>query len=334
LPLVVGGLAVVLLGVCTAALCLGRYPLAPGDTVRLVAALVLPVDVSDLSATQADVVYRLRLPRIAAAALVGCALALAGAAYQGVFKNPLVSPGMLGVADGACAGAAIAIVCGLGIAWQQGLAFLGGVLTVLAAVLVARCMGGRGVLTLVLAGVIVGGFMGSVVGFLKYVADTETELPDIVYWQLGSLAKVTPATLAAVAPGLVAGIAVLLVLAWRVNVFSLDEEDVRTLGVNVRLERGVIVAAATLATACSVCVCGTIGWVGLVMPHMARSLVGANNARCMPVAGLLSAIFLVAVDTVSRTLTGAEVPLGILTGLVGAPVFAWILVRERGGRRG
>ena len=320
----------VLLGITvTAALCVGRYEVPPQAAFQILLGQVLPIDTSMWPDAMHDVVIKLRLPRMLAAILVGGALALAGATYQGIFKNPLVSPDLLGVSNGACVGAAVSILLGLGLLSRQVFAFAGGVIAVALTVSIPRIMKRDSTLMLVLSGVIVGGFMSSIIGLIKYIADPETQLPDIVYWSLGSLAKVNLSTVCAIAPVMIVTAAVLFAMRWRVNLLSLGDQDAKTLGVNLRRERGVAIVCATILTACAVCMSGTIGWIGLVMPHVARRLVGTDNMRAFPVAIISSAIFLLVIDTLARTLTGGELPLGILTGFIGAPFFALILVRER-----
>lgn len=322
-------LVLLLLAAVTVALCVGRYEVPPAAAFQILAGQVVPLDLSAWPDAMHDVVLKLRLPRVLAAILVGGALALAGATYQGIFKNPLVSPDLLGVSSGACVGAAVSILLGLGLLSRQVFAFVGGVVAVALTMAIPRIMRRDSTIMLVLSGVIVGGFMGSIIGLIKYIADAETQLPDIVYWQLGSLAKVNMSTLCAIAPVMLVTAGVLFAMRWRVNLLSLGDQDAKTLGVNLRRERGVAVACATILTACAVCLSGTIGWIGLVMPHVARRLVGTDNRRTFPVAVVSSAIFLLVIDTLARTLTGGELPLGILTGFIGAPFFALILVRER-----
>lgn len=316
----------------TIALCVGRYEVPPDAALTILLGDFLPANLVDTTSwpdSMHDVVLKLRLPRVLAAILVGGALALAGATYQGIFKNPLVSPDLLGVSSGACIGAAITILLGWGLVARQLFAFVGGIIAVALTVSIPRIMRRDSTIMLVLSGVIVGGFMSSIIGLIKYVADPETQLPDIVYWSLGSIAKVNMSVVTAVAPLMIVTAGVLLAMRWRINLLSLGEQDAKTLGVNLRRERGIAIACATILTACAVCMSGTIGWIGLVMPHVARSLVGTDNVRVLPVAVLASAIFLLLIDTIARTITGGELPLGILTGFIGAPFFALILVRER-----
>lgn len=321
------GVGVLLLSL--AALGLGRYYVSFDQVIRILGSLLFPLEPT-WDQTMHNVVMNLRLPRVLAAILVGGALALSGATYQGMFENPLVSPDILGVSSGACVGAAAAILLGLGNAQIQLFAFLGGICAVFMALAIPTLMRSKSTIALVLSGVIISGFMMALLGLMKYIADTETQLADMVYWQLGSIAKVNYGTLLATAPVMIVTGLVLLAMRWRINVLSLGEEQARALGVNLRLERGVAIVCSTLLTACAVCLSGTVGWIGLIMPHIARMMVGNDNVRLLPAATLMSAGFLILIDTVARTLTGGELPLGILTGFIGAPFFAWILIKQRG----
>jgi iron complex transport system permease protein len=281
------------------------------------------------SETMYRVVMLNRFPRVFAAIFVGAALALAGAAYQGVFRNPLVSPDILGVSSGSCVGAAIAILLKMGHYGIMGLAFAGGILAVGMTLTIPRIINRRSTVALVLSGVVVGGFFSSALGLLKYLADPDTELAEITYWQLGSLAKVRSASLSAIIPIILVSGAVIVLLRWRINVLSLGDKEARVLGADLIRERGVLVVAATLLTAASICLSGTISWIGLVMPHLARMISGQENQRVIPVAALLSAVFLLVVDTAARNLTGAEIPLSIITGFLGTPFFTFVLIRQK-----
>ena len=276
-----------------------------------------------------NVIENLRIPRIIAAILVGAALSVSGAAYQGVFKNQLVSPDLLGVSAGACVGAATAIIFDLSLIWIQIFAFGFGLAAVAITLAIPKMMGRASTLMLVLSGIIVSGLMGSVIGFLKYVADPETKLPDIVYWQLGSLAKLDSDNLIYIAPVMVICAILLIAMSWRINLLSLGDESAARLGVNVSFERAVIIICATLLTACSVCISGIVAWVGLLMPHLARMLVGANNIKSMPASIFMGAIFLLFVDTLARSISVSEVPLGVLTGFIGTVFFVWVLWRNK-----
>ncbi len=328
LPAVLALLGLLVCALAACALCLGAYEVPLSDVLGILVSTVAPVEQTWLPMA-ANVVLGVRLPRVLGALLVGAALAVAGTAYQGMFRNPLVSPDLLDVSNGACIGAALAILAGTGVMARQLWAFAGGIASVACTVAIPRLLKRESTITLVLAGVIVGGFCGSVMGIIKYVADPETELAEIVYWQMGSLAKVAEGTLSRTAPVMLACIATLLAMRWRINVLSLGDREARSLGVNLRGERGAVICAATLLTASATCMAGTVGWVGLVVPHLARFIVGPNTARSLPVACLLAAAFLLVVDTVAR-ISGVEIPLGIITGLVGTPFFVVLLARQKG----
>lgn len=330
LTLVVGVIIVVLFAVVACAICTGTYGIpvgqVPGIIVHAVApSLDLPVEWAQMAET---VVMEVRLPRIAAAILVGVALAVAGTAYQSTFRNPLVSPDLLGVSSGACIGAAGAILLGMGVAGIQLAAFVGGIAAVALTVTIPRLLRRSSTMTLVLSGIIVGGFCGSILGLIKYLADPETELPEITYWQMGSLANIDIDTLVFVAPVIIASVAVIVCMRWRINVISLGDREAQTLGVNLRLERGIIILFATLLTASATCIAGTVGWVGLVLPHLSRFLVGPNACRTLPVVIALSAAFMLVIDTLARC-SGIEIPLGILTGFIGTPFFIVLLAQQR-----
>ena len=325
-PVLITLLVVLLVVVFFIALCAGRYSIRVTEVVRILASSIF-----DVTQTWDDkaygVIFTLRLPRTIGAVLVGAALSLAGAAYQGVFKNPLVSPDLLGVSSGACVGAAIAILLGMNSLGVQALAFAVGIGAV--TLLIPRLFRSSSMMMLVLSGVIVRGMMDSVVGVIKYIADPETQLADITYWTLGSLVKVLSSDLFAIAPVIAAGCLMVLLLSWRINILSLGEQEARALGVHVGFVRGVVIICSTLLTASAVCVCGTIGWVGLVIPHLSRITVGQDNTKSIPVSLLMGAIFMVAIDTLARVLTSLELPLSILTGIIGAPFYFMVLAGQR-----
>ncbi|QPH84176.1 iron ABC transporter permease [Campylobacter concisus] len=309
------------------ALCVGRFYISFGDVFSV---LAHSIGLGDGAASNiTNVIENLRIPRIIAAILVGAALSVSGAAYQGVFKNQLVSPDLLGVSAGACVGAATAIIFDLSLFWIQIFAFGFGLAAVAITLAIPKMMGRSSTLMLVLSGIIVSGLMGSVIGFLKYVADPETKLPDIVYWQLGSLAKLDSENLKYIAPVMIICAILLIAMSWRINLLSLGDESAARLGVNVAYERAIIIICATLLTACSVCISGIVAWVGLLMPHLARMLVGANNIKSMPASIFMGAIFLLFVDTLARSISVSEVPLGVLTGFIGTVFFVWVLWRNK-----
>ena len=319
-----------LLAVLLIAFAAGKYPLTAGDVLR---ALLSRLGLADPPAATVDtVLWNIRLPRIAAGLAVGAMLGAAGAAYQNMFRNPLVSPDILGVSAGAGLGAAAAIFLGLPLLAVQGLAFTGGLLAVIAVYLIAGTVRRHDpVLVLVLAGVAVGALLGAGISLLKILADPYTQLPSITFWLLGGLNAVTIGDLLATLPAMLLGVLPLALLRWRINLLSLGDEEAAARGGNVRRLRAWLIAAATLGTAAAVSLAGIIGWLGLVVPHMARLLVGPEFSRLLPASLILGAGFLVATDTLARTVAAMELPLGILTALVGAPFFLVLLAR--GGRR-
>lgn len=310
------------------ALCIGRYWISPQDVIRVFLIKGKMLDQS-LSGMEESVIFTLRLPRILAAILIGSSLALSGAVYQGIFRNPLVSPDMLGVSAGACVGAAAGILLGVGSQLVQLTAFLGGLVAVWLAMFIPKLVRNNTMIILVLSGVIVGGLMTAVLGMIKYMADAETELAEITYWQMGSIAKVSMTDLVRIFPVILFATVLLLALSWQINILSLGVVEAKTLGINVTRVRTLAILGATLLTASSVSISGTVGWVGLVIPHLGRMIIGDDNRRLLPVACLLGAIFMIVVDTLARVLTSAELPLSILTGLIGAPFYVLLLLKQR-----
>jgi iron complex transport system permease protein len=309
----------------------GKFPLAWQDVLRLLWSKISGTP-HDLPAAVETVVFGIRAPRIAGAILVGAALAAAGAAYQGLFRNPLVSPDILGVSSGAALGAILGIFLSLPVVGIQGLAFVGGVIAVALVYFVGSTIRGHDpILVLVLAGVVLGSLFGAGVALLKYLADPYNQLPAITFWLLGSLASANVADIRSAWLPMLIGLVPLYLLRWRMNVMSLGEEEAQALGVNTRRTRLAIVVAATLMTATAVAMTGVIGWVGLLIPHVARLIVGPDFTRLLPVAMLIGATFLLGVDTLARTLATIEIPLGVLTAFVGTPVFIWLLAATRRG---
>jgi len=321
-------LLIILFFLCIVSLSVGVYNVPFSQTTRILFSPVFGLEQTWTNAMYA-VIINIRLPRVIAAAFIGFALAVSGASYQGVFQNPLVSPDILGVSAGATVGSAISILLGLSYFFNMTFAFLSGLLAVALCMLLPALTKRKSNLALVLSGIIVGGFLGSILGLIKYLADTETQLPAIVFWQMGSLSKVTYSSLAIAAPMIIICCIFLLLMRWRINALSLSDREAQSLGVNLVKERSLVIVFSTILTAVSVCISGTIGWIGLTMPHFARLLVGDDNARVLPLAGIISAIFLIVVDLFARNLTGAEIPLSIITGFLGAPLFAVLLIRQR-----
>jgi iron complex transport system permease protein len=273
-----------------------------------------------------SVILQVRGPRVIAAMLVGAALAVAGTAFQGLFRNPLVSPDILGASSGAALGAVTGIYLSLGVFAIQLVAFVGGLIAVAIVYVIGASVRSRDpILVLVLTGVVVGSLFGAGVGLVKYLADPYNQLPAMTFWLLGSLSATGIADLLPLFGPVALGAAVLIALRWRMNVMSLPEEEARALGVATGPLRIAIVAAATLLTSASVATAGIIGWVGLVVPHLARSLVGPDFARLLPAAAILGGGYLLLIDTLARTMAQVEIPLGILTAVIGTPFFIWLL---------
>lgn len=306
------------------ALMAGPYPLSFDAVLKILSGN------GDPQAT--TVLLAIRLPRVLSALLVGAALATAGASYQALFKNPLVSPDILGVSAGAGLGAVFGIFLSLPVFTIQLFAFLGGLGAVLLVALVASAVKNNDqTLVLVLTGVVIGALAGALTSLLKVLADPYDQLPAITFWLLGSLASVTAQDIKPVMMAVAGGLIPLVLLRWRINVLSLSDEEANTLGVEVGRTRLLVIAAATLITASVTALAGVIGWVGLVIPHIARMLVGPDFMHLLPASALLGAAYLLAVDTLARTLSTTEIPLGILTAVIGAPFFVWLLAR---GKRG
>ncbi|HRD26066.1 MAG TPA: iron ABC transporter permease [Methanoculleus sp.] len=330
----------------------GRYMMDPVETFRILVIgsanalldgastllstlsghqVVLPAFEQTWGVSEQTVVFRIRLPRVIAAMLVGGGLSLAGASFQGLFRNPLVSPDILGVAAGAGFGAALGILVS-GNPWViQVSAFAFGIVAVAVTYGIGRVYHNSSTLILVLAGIIVGSLFSALLSLAKYVADPYDTLPAIVFWLMGSLSSVSNTDIIAVAPPILLGSLCLYLIRWRINLLSLGEEEAQALGLDTKRMTVVLIVASTVITASAVCISGIIGWVGLVVPHIGRMLVGPDFRNLVPVSAILGASFLLVVDDIARTLTATEIPLGILTALVGAPFFAYLLTQKKVG---
>lgn len=324
-----GLLSVMLAALMVAASSVGAYPVSLGEALGAFGRFVTGAEPEGQVDT---VLFGVRLPRVIAAVIVGAALAAAGAAYQGLFRNPLVSPDILGVSTGAGLGAVIGIFLSLPVAMIQLSAFVCGLLTVGLVYFIGTLVRGREpTLVLVLAGVVVGSLAGAAISLLKVLADPYDQLPAIVFWLLGSLASIRTDDVFSAVPLVLVALVPLVLLRWRINVLSLGDEEARALGIEAGRLRFVVIVAATLMTASVVAISGVVGWVGLVIPHLARMLVGPNFDRLLPAAMLMGGGYLLIVDTLARTMASIEVPLGILTAIIGAPFFLWLLARGRDG---
>lgn len=324
-------LGAVFLAVLLGSLLLGRYALSPGQLLHMLWTKVTG-GAADWPLSDDKVVFAVRLPRVAAAALVGAALAVSGAAYQGMFRNPMVSPDILGASAGAGFGAAVAILLGAGYFGISAAAFCCGLLAVAAAWLVSRLSRTNQTVALILAGMMISSLFSAGTSFVKLVADTQQQLPAITYWLMGSLSSVKDTDVLFLSIPVTLGVVPLLALRWRMNLLTLGEEEAQSMGVNTRRLRGTVIVCATLLTSASVAVSGMIGWVGLVIPHFCRMLFGYDYRRLIPAGALFGASFLLIVDDIARLVTTGELPLGILTAFVGAPLFVYLIVTG-GGRR-
>lgn len=322
-PWIAAACAWLVLAVVAAAL--GHVRLPPGT---LWAAFTRPEALAASDPTALAILWQIRVPRIAVASLTGAGLAAAGAAFQQLFRNPLVAPDTLGVASGAALGASVALLLGAGVVMVEVAAFGGGLVAVMLVMLIAaRLTAHEPLTTLILTGVVVASLIGAAIALVKTIADPYNQLAAITFWLLGSFAAATSREALAAGVPIVLTLALLGALAWRIDLLAQPDDEARALGADTTTLRRVVVAAATLTTAACVAVSGVIGWVGLVVPHMARLIVGPSFRRLLPLAVSLGALFMLAIDTLARTTVAGEIPPGILTAVVGTPVFLALLAR-------
>ncbi|THB74997.1 MAG: iron ABC transporter permease [Desulfobacteraceae bacterium] len=306
---------------------LGRYPIPVSEVFSVIFSWITG---ERPDPTHFSVIFHIRMPRVVLGVLVGGSLAVSGAAFQGLFRNPLVSSGMLGVSSGAGFGAALALILFTDFFFVYPFSFGFGLVAVSLCFFIGRFTASTQAITLVLGGVIVGSIFSALISFLKYVADPMDELPAIVFWLMGSLSRAEYSHIYTAGVPMILGTAGLMLIRWRLNVMAMGDKEARTLGLNVNLTRIFIIVCATLATAGAVCVSGVIGWVGLVVPHMGRMMAGNNNKVLIPVSFSTGACFLVMVDNISRLISTSEMPLSILTALIGGPFFIYLLKQTKG----
>lgn len=306
---------------------LGRYSVGLRELFGIMFSKLMPID-SFWSEQMEIVVFNIRMPRILMACLVGCCLAAAGAAYQGVFQNPMAAPDILGASSGAAFGAALAILLGASNRMIMAAAFFSSLITVGLVYAISLRTKGNKVIGLILSGIMVGSLFSAGTSFIKLVADPSNQLPAITYWLMGSLSGTTKKDLALAAFPMAIGLLGLFILRWRINILTLGDDEAKTIGVNTNLVRLSVIVCSTLITAASVSVSGMIGWVGLVIPHLARKIIGNNYRYLIPASMIFGAIFLLIVDNISRNLLAIEIPLGILTAFVGAPFFIYLITRK------
>ena len=304
---------------------MGRYPISPVDVVKTILSPIFPQ--LTVSSTVNTIVWQIRLPRILAAILVGASLSMAGTAFQGIFKNPLVSSDLLGVSNGAGFGAALAILLSGSSVVIQVFAFIFGIISVSITYLISKAYKAGGILILVLSGVAISAFFNSLISGIKFIADPEDKLPEIVYWLMGSLASVTMNEIIMIIIPLFIGFVILYLLRWQMNILAMGDEEAQSLGLNPSRVRLIIIAACTLLTSAAVSISGIIGWIGMIIPHMARMIVGPDNKILLPASLSLGASFLLLIDNISRVVISIEIPIGILTAVIGVPIFLYLLRR-------
>ena len=309
-------------------ICIGRYAISPDEVGKSLIAFFMPsTEVAD--PLKYNVVMQVRMPRILLSMIVGAGLACSGASYQCIFGNPLVSPDILGVSAGASFGAALAILFSAGSVMVQTQALIFGLLAVAIVLLIARVRKKTEVFMLVLSGVIVSALFEAFVSIIKYVADPQDKLPAITIWLMGSLATASYKDVITAVITIVPCMLILLALRWKMNLLSLNEDEARSLGIRVERMRLIIIIVSTLMTAVSVSMCGIIGWIGLVIPHVARFCVGNDHRGLIPACMILGATYLLVIDGIARTLSAAELPISILTAIIGAPFFAYMLRKTK-----
>ncbi|MDE1536623.1 FecCD family ABC transporter permease [Actinotignum sp. GS-2025a] len=319
---------IALLGAMVVAMGMGQLSISAPDVVRILFSSPDDVDRSALVA-----INQIRAPRVILAVVLGGCLAVSGAVLQSLFRNPLVSPDIVGVSSAAAFGGVLAILVGTSSFILMGSTFIFGLSAVVCVMLIGRIRSHSATLTIVLAGVVVSAFFNAMVSLMTYVADPYSKLPSITFWLMGSLAAASWAKVTTIIIPVIIGLIVVVALRWRINVLSLGDEDARALGINPSAMRWVCIFAVALLTAASVAAAGIIGWVGLVIPHLVRLLVGHDNRVVIPESFLMGGMYLLIIDTIARNATSVEIPVGILTATIGAPVFIGLLIRRaRKGR--
>lgn len=306
------------------ALCLGQYTIALQDVIK-----VLTLQEVDLANAE-TVIFNIRIPRILVSLIVGSGLATAGASFQALFSNPLATPDTLGCANGASFGAALGILLGLNALGIQISALIFGILAVVLVFVFTRYRHANQIMMIILGGMVVSSLFSALVSLIKYVADPNDVLPVITFWLMGSFSNSTVRSLYTGVPMIILGMMILYLMRYRMNALSLKEEEAASLGINVRQNRMIVIVASSLITASVVSMCGVVGWVGLLIPHISRMLFGNNHTKVIPGCIVFGALFMLIIDTIARCMYQAEIPVSILTAIIGAPVFL-LLLRKTGG---
>lgn len=325
------GTALFTMAIWLANICIGRYHVGLGEILPCMLERFLGLDFQNRPESL-SVIMDVRFPRAGMGLLVGAALAGSGCAFQGLFRNPLVSQGVLGVSSGAAFGAALSIILFSGTIYTPVLSFGFGILAVVLSFLVARMNQGVSSMMLVLGGTIISNIFSALLSLIKYVADPANELASIVFWNMGSLASLQLDRVTLSVAAMAAGMVILFFCGWLINVLSMGENEAKSMGLPTGLAKVLVIVGATLSTAGAVSITGNIGWIGLIIPHIARFLVGSDNRKLIPYSMLLGGAFLMLIDLLCRTISGTEIPLGIMTSLIGGPFFIYLLKRYKGGR--
>ncbi len=306
---------------------IGRYPIKPSQLILVLLSRIFPIEPT-WSKTVESIILNVRLPRILSSAIIGAALSISGLSYQGMFKNPMVSPDVLGTTAGAGFGASLGILLGFSYLSISLISFSFGLVAVILVTLIGAKLMNQKTLALILGGIMISSLFTSGTSFVKLVADTDNTLPAITYWLMGSLSSVRKSDIYFLLITTIIGLIPLIVLKWKLNLLTLDEDEAMSLGINTILLRKIVIFCATLMTSASICVGGHIGWIGLVIPHFTRMVVGCDYRISLPISILMGSSFLMLVDTISRSLLTSEIPIGILTSFIGAPFFLYLMIRE------
>lgn len=305
----------------------GRYPINPFTLIKVLLSKIFPITQTWNNSVE-NVIFKIRMPRILSSAIIGAALSISGLSFQGMFKNPMVSPAVLGTSSGAGFGAALGILLGFSYLSINLMSFLFGLLAVILVTFISSKLMNEKTLGLILGGIMISSIFTSATSFVKLVADTDDTLPAITYWLMGSLASVRMSDIKFIIIPITLGMIPIVLLKWKLNLLTLDEDEAMSLGINTILLRKIVIFASTLMTAACVSISGNIGWVGLVIPHFTRMIIGCDYRYSIPISILMGSSFLMLVDTISRTITTGEIPLGILTSFIGAPFFLYLMIRE------
>ena len=303
-------------------MCVGRYSISMGDCFGF----LFGQEIDDVSY---KVLLNLRLPRTLIAICVGASLAVSGAIYQGIFNNKLVSPDILGVSSGARVGACVGILVGFSTGLVSALAFVVGLATVALTLFISKALRNKSNIVIVLSGLAVGGLMSSLVGLMKYLADNEMKLAEMTFWLLGDLSKVSINDFWIILPVSALGIAISVLMSWRLNILSLGRKESKSLGINYSLNSVILIVVATVLTAVSVSISGTVGWIGLAIPNLVRLLVGSDSKKVVPISVLMGSLFMVVCDMLARSLAPNEIPLSVITGIIGTPLFLFSIFKRR-----